>query len=218
MKIQALFLLIVFFQAVPALAQTPCKPEADSGPDKCQVTGGDPADMTPSKKITAFQDLVKKQVRKQMSQAQKQEFLNRMHDYFDFSAMAEAALFNEWHKRGSDDRIQFIMAFTGMLQRNYLSKLYSHADYRVTIGQERIKDDRAQVTTRLTRAGKGGGPPIEVVYRMHRTKTGWRIFDVVTDEVSLVRNYRSTFADIVKKDGFSGLMDHLKKQNTGPLP
>ena len=34
-----------------------------------------------------------------------------------------------------------------------------------------------------------------IVYKLYRTSdtTGWKIFDVITDEVSLVRNYRTQF-------------------------
>jgi len=211
-----LTVLFAFALAAPAGAQTPCAPETGKT-DKCAVTGGDPAALTPSQKIAAFQALVKAEIQKNMTDARKQAFLNRLHDYFDFATMAEAALFGEWEKLTIEQRAQFTVAFTGMLQRSYLKKLYSHADYVATIGLEKLKGDKAQVATKLTKAQKGSSP-VDVTYRLQKTKQGWRLYDVLTDEVSLVRNYRSTFADLIKSKGFSGLMDHLKKQNAGPLP
>lgn len=216
MRSLILTVLFCFAQAATAGAQTPCAPETGKT-DKCTVIGGDPASMTPSQKIAAFQTLVKAEIRRGMTDAQKQAFINKMGDYFDFATMAEAALFAEWEKLTMEQRAQFSVAFAGMLQRNYLKKLYSHADYVATIGLEKLKDDKAQVATKLVKAQKGSSP-VDVTYRLHRTKLGWRLYDVLTDEVSLVRNYRSTFAELFKSKGFSGLMDHLKKQNAGPLP
>jgi phospholipid transport system substrate-binding protein len=140
-----------------------------------------------------------------------------MHDYFDFSTMAEAAMFGQWEKLTVEQRAQFSVAFTAMLQRNYLRKLYSHAQYQASITGEKLREDKAQVTTRLVKAAKGT-TSVDVTYRMQKTKQGWRIYDVLTDEVSLVRNYRSTFADLITSKGFPGLMEHLKKQAVGPLP
>ncbi len=212
----SLFILFALVLALPVAAQTPCGTDMGT-PEKCAVTGGDPASMTPSQKISAFQALVKAEIRAGMTAAQKQVFLNKMHDYFDFATMAEAALFGEWEKLTVEQRAQFIVAFTAMLQRNYLKKLYSHADYVATIGTEKLKDDKAQVATKLVKAQKGSSS-VDVTYRLQKTKQGWRLYDVLTDEVSLIRNYRSTFADLIKSKGFAGLMDHLKKQAAGPLP
>ena len=215
---RSLPIFILIFALIPiASAQTPCQPDKGTTPEKCRITGGDAATITPSQKITAFQASVKAEIRKGLTEAQKQAFLNKMHDYFDFATMAEAALFGEWEKLTLEQRAQFTMAFSGMLQRNYLKKLYSHAEYQASITTEKVKDDKAQVATRLVKSNKGS-TSVDVTYRMQKTKQGWRIFDVLTDEVSLIRNYRSTFSDLIKAKGFSGLMDHLKKQAVGPLP
>jgi len=37
--------------------------------------------------------------------------------------------------------------------------------------------------------------------------------DVVIDDVSMVRNYRKQFHDIIGKEGFDGLMSRLVKRN-----
>ncbi len=217
MKRISLFLFISFAMISTATAQTPCPPDMGTSPEKCRVTSGDAATITPSQKVTAFQALVKAEIRKGLTEAQKQAFINKMNDYLDFATMAEAALFGEWEKLTVEQRAQFVVAFSAMLQRNYLKKLYSHAEYQASITGEKLKEDKAQVATRLVKASKGSSS-VDVTYRMQKTRQGWRIYDVLTDEVSLIRNYRSTFADLIKSKGFSGLMDHLKKQAVGPLP
>jgi len=206
------FLLI----SLPAMGQTPCAPGKNQpASDKCRPQEAESG--TPRQKIQQFQDAVKAKITKNMTSAQKQAFLDGLHEYFDFSTMAHAALFDEWDKRTVEEQARFTVAFTAMLQRNYLKKLYEHAGYTVEITGEKIKEDKAQVATRLSQSGKSAAP-VDITYRLQKTKVGWRIYDVLTDEVSLVRNYRSTFADILKNKGFAGLMEHLQKQASGPLP
>ena len=217
MREKLFWIAVISLVSLPVYAQEPCAPDKDAGPDKCKIVAGDPAGMTPRQKIEAFQARVKTDVRRSMTDAQKQAFLNRLHDFFDFSTMAEAALFGEWEKRTTAERVQFTVAFTAMLQRNYLKKLYTHADYAVTVSGEKVKEGRAQVATKLSKAQKGSSA-VDVSYRLQKTPQGWRIYDVVTDEVSLIRNYRSTFAELIKTKGFTGLIEHLKKQGSGPLP
>ncbi len=208
--------LFVSFVAFPAAAQTPCEPgKSQPAADKCRPSSTDAT--SPKEKIQQFQDAVKAKITKNMTNAQKQAFLDSLHDYFDFATMAEAALLGEWEKRTVEERARFTVAFTAMLQRNYLKKLYDHAGYTVAITGEKIKEDKAQISTRLSRSSKSSSP-VDITYRLQKTKAGWRIYDVLTDEVSLVRNYRSTFAEILKNKGFSGLMEHLNSQASGPLP
>ena len=53
-------------------------------------------------------------------------------------------------------------------------------------------------------------PPIEIAYALHQVEGKWRVFDVVTDGVSMVRNYRGQFARILRKDGWDGLLQRMR--------
>lgn len=47
-----------------------------------------------------------------------------------------------------------------------------------------------------------------IEYRMKRTTSGWMVYDVITDDVSIVRNYRSQFNRIIRRKSY----DHLVKK------
>ena len=54
---------------------------------------------------------------------------------------------------------------------------------------------------------------IKVDYVLRKDAAGkLRCFDVVTDKVSLVSNYRAQFTKIIKKDGFPALIAKMKKK------
>ena len=58
-----------------------------------------------------------------------------------------------------------------------------------------------------------GGQPVAVDYSMEKSERGWKVYDVAIEGVSLVQNYRSTFAGEVQRGGIDGLIKTLSERN-----
>ena len=58
-----------------------------------------------------------------------------------------------------------------------------------------------------------GKQPIAIDYRMAKSADGWKVFDVVVEDLSLVINYRGTFASEVSRSGIDGLIKVLDEKN-----
>ncbi len=43
----------------------------------------------------------------------------------------------------------------------------------------------------------------------------WKVFDIFTDEVSLVKNYKRQFRRVIKEEGWSGLIGRMEKKLKG---
>ena len=52
-------------------------------------------------------------------------------------------------------------------------------------------------------------------YRMRQKDGQWLVYDVVVDNISLVTNYRGTYASEIKRGGLESLIDKLEKQAAG---
>jgi len=48
---------------------------------------------------------------------------------------------------------------------------------------------------------------------MYKTAFGWKVYDVTIDSVSLVTNYRATFANTIRQSGIDGLIKTLSAQS-----
>ena len=57
------------------------------------------------------------------------------------------------------------------------------------------------------------GNPVQLAYAMYRTADGWKIYDVMVEGISLVTNYRSSFAAIIQQQGMDGLIRRLAEKN-----
>ena len=67
-----------------------------------------------------------------------------------------------------------------------------------------------------TEVTKPGTPPIPIDYRLEKLANGWKVFDVVVDNVSLVTVYRNSFNSEVRKGGIDGLIAALARRNQKP--
>ncbi|OFZ97149.1 MAG: hypothetical protein A2Z44_01580 [Betaproteobacteria bacterium RBG_19FT_COMBO_58_11] len=63
-----------------------------------------------------------------------------------------------------------------------------------------------------------GGQAIPLDYSMVKTPTGWKAYDISVDGVSLVVNYRSSFAQEIQQGGMDQLIKTLQAKNNGLIP
>ena len=52
---------------------------------------------------------------------------------------------------------------------------------------------------------------IEVNYRLIRNDEGWKVYDIIFDGISLMKNYRTDFRQHVNKSGVESLIDNLRQ-------
>jgi phospholipid transport system substrate-binding protein len=76
------------------------------------------------------------------------------------------------------------------------------------------RSDRALVRTEIRQPGEA---VIAIDYPMYRKQERWLVYDVRVEGISLVTNYRTTFADEIKDKGVSGLIASLKRQNQASM-
>jgi phospholipid transport system substrate-binding protein len=129
--------------------------------------------------------------------------------FVDFEELAKRALGKEWDKRSPAERKDFADTMKGLLRASYAQKAIGQANADVKYGKETIKGDEATVNTTLT-VKKDQIPVDYKLYKSTGKPGSWRIFDVITDEVSLVETYAGQFRKLIADKGFDGLLSTLK--------
>ncbi|RKH44190.1 MlaC/ttg2D family ABC transporter substrate-binding protein [Corallococcus llansteffanensis] len=131
--------------------------------------------------------------------------------FVDFEELAKRALGEKaWTGLTPAQRKDFSDTMTGLLRASYAQKAIGQAKADVKYGKESVQGNEATVDTQLT--VKTDQVPVD--YKLYRTsaKTDWRIYDVITDEVSLVETYSGQFRKILQTKGFDGLLSTLKSK------
>lgn len=135
-----------------------------------------------------------------------------MEKRFAWDESARACLGRHWPKRTPAEKTEFTQLFSEFLKDTYSDKIatyYGDLDKIEYIG-EKLLDDYASVKITLTTKSKVDHP---VEYRMQRNASGeWKVYDVVIEGVSLVKNYRDQFDAIIAKSGYEGLIKEIKSK------
>jgi phospholipid transport system substrate-binding protein len=132
--------------------------------------------------------------------------------HFDFAAMTDLALGRYTDQVSPEQRPEIISEFRHLLVRTYSSALLEYTDQSVVFLPMEGSEADGEVTVRAE-IQQAGGFPIPIDYLVRNGDDGWKVIDVSVDDVSLVTNYRSSFARAIKKDGVDGLIQTLRARN-----
>ena len=132
--------------------------------------------------------------------------------HFDFSAMTDRALGRYKDDVNEQQRPEIVNEFRMLLVRTYSSALLEYTDQVLVYLPMEGSEAEGEVTVR-TEIEQAGGFPIPINYVLRNGDDGWKVLDISVDEVSLVTNYRSSFARAIKKNGVDGLIETLRARN-----
>ncbi len=127
---------------------------------------------------------------------------------FDFRAMSQRTLATNWKKASKEEQQQFVGLFAQLIQNSYIGKVEAYTSETVEYSGEKIKGKRAVVNTLIITSST----EIPVNYKLYLKKDEWRVYDVIIEGISLISSYRSTYQEMVKKDGFPGLFVKMEEK------
>jgi len=131
---------------------------------------------------------------------------------FDFQRITQSAMGRNWRKADAGQKRALVREFQQLLVRVYAKALLNYSGQQIRILPRR-PGKRPGYTTVRTEVNEPGGPTIPINYRMYRKKGAWKVYDVIIDGVSLITNYRSSFASEIRRSGVDGLIRTLNKRN-----
>ena len=135
--------------------------------------------------------------------------------HFDFAKMSQWVLGKNWRKADKAQQLQFSIEFRTLLVRTYAKALLEYTDQSMRYLPFHADEGAKKVTVK-TEILQDGGPSIPLHYSMYLNGAGeWKVYDIKVDGVSMVSNYRSSFATEVRNGGIVGLLGKLAEMNQG---
>jgi len=130
--------------------------------------------------------------------------------FVDFAELAKRAMGKSWDGLTDKQRVDFSDTMKALLRANYAQKALKDGQgaAKFEYGAEKVTGDEATVASTLVK----GEDRFSVLYKLFRRdpKSPWRVYDVVTDDVSLLDGYADQFRTTMAKKGFDGLLASLK--------
>jgi len=127
---------------------------------------------------------------------------------FNYSQMVRRSLGKTYDSLSDQEKQNFIKLFKGLLESSYASKLESYSDEKINFLDEVVKGKYALVKTDVVRSSS----TIGVDYKLILNDGHWKVYDFVIEGVSMVRNYKSQFTKIIRKDSYEVLVEKLTKK------
>lgn len=134
--------------------------------------------------------------------------------HFDFKRMTNLAVGRSWSKATPEQQQALEKEFRDLLVRTYANALAASKDPNAAIQMKpfRMQPESTEATVRTVVTGSGSHA-VPIDYQMEKTAAGWKVYDVVVENVSLVTSYRESFAAEIKKSGIDGLIKTLAEKN-----
>jgi phospholipid transport system substrate-binding protein len=215
-----------------AKAAKPAKPDAkaDAKPAKAGAAADKPADkpaeksapppansspMAELKKSNEKLDKILQKNRPNWSpeaELQREEVRKLVGSFLDYGELARRSLARHWDTITAKQREEFVNTLRELVERSYLKQVHGNANYNIKYDKEMKDGNEATVIGMLNTVARGKKVKVALEYKMIWKGEHWVVYDVVTDEQSMVENYRAEFNKIINKDGFDALMRRMKKK------
>jgi phospholipid transport system substrate-binding protein len=167
-------------------------------------------------KQTADQVLSKLQQERPELKAHPDKIYNLVKDiilpHFDFKRMSQWVLGANWRRATAEQRDHFLTEFRDLLVNTYGYALLRYENENIQYLPTRGNPASGRVEVR-TQIQQPEGTSIPVDYQLYKKQGEWKVFDLSIDGMSLVTNYRSSFADQIQQIGLNGLINRLAQHN-----
>lgn len=132
--------------------------------------------------------------------------------HFNFPTITRLAMGKHWARATPEQREALTSEFRTLLVRTYTAALTLYRDQTIDYLPLKLTPRDTDVVVKSV-VREARGEPISVDYRMEKTESGWKVYDVRIAGISFVENYRSAFSAEIQRGGIDGLIKALAQKN-----
>jgi phospholipid transport system substrate-binding protein len=217
----ALVILAILLPATTAAAAAPkgSKPPKDERPASVDEAPGDAkAPSSPIAQLKKSDNALKKLFARRPpswspeADAKRGEMRKIVADFLDFDELARRSLARHWDGLSAKQRTEFTATLRDLIERSYIKQVHGSPNYDLVFEKETVDGKEADVTATLHTVTRGKKVDVAIEYKLLTKDGRWLVYDVITDEQSMVENYRAEFNKIINKESFDALLRRMKKK------
>lgn len=160
-----------------------------------------------SDEILKYSERLRQVLKKNLTLEKKRTEIKKIVDeILDYDELARRSLGKHFKERSSEEIERFNKLMRELIETSYLRKITSTVDYKISVKSENKDEGELIVDTEISaKDGKVG-----VGFAMLKRNGRWVIYDLIIDEVSTLKNYRSEFNRIIKEQGFDMVIKKME--------
>ena len=133
-----------------------------------------------------------------------------INEVFDYKELSQRTLGRDWKKFKPEQQTEFIDLFGKLLEDVYADRILAYTHEKIEFGKEtELKKGRVEVESYIITLDNTKVP---LFYRMSNRTGQWRVYDVVIEGVSMIKNYRGQFRQILSKKKPEDLLQTLREK------
>jgi len=144
--------------------------------------------------------------------AERTEMRKIVGGFLDFEELSKRSLARHWDGLSAKQRTDFVSTLRDLIERSYISQVHGSPNYDVAFDKETINGKEADVTATLHSMVRDKKVDVAMEYKLLAKDGRWLVYDVVTDEQSMLENYQAEFGKIINKESFEALLKRMKKK------
>jgi len=133
--------------------------------------------------------------------------------HFNFTRMTQLALARDWRQASAAQQKILTDEFHSLLVRTYSKALTEYKNQTIDFKPFSMKAGETDARVRTEIKQSGAGKNIALDYYLEKSGTAWKVYDIEVGGISLVTNYRDSFAAEVRNNGIDGLIKSLQAKN-----
>jgi len=137
------------------------------------------------------------------------KIMNTIKEVFNFREMSRRVLGPTWNEIGAAEQDNFTLQMTKLLENVYIGRLEEYSGEQIRFTGERIKGNRAQVSTQIQYQGK----PVSLSYIMDNSAGRWMVYDINIESFRLIPTYMEEFRSIMRTNKYPGVIKAIEEKN-----
>ena len=133
-----------------------------------------------------------------------------INEVFDYQELSQRTLGRDWKKFKPEQQTEFVDLYSKLLENVYADRILAYTHEKIEFGKEtELKKGRMEVESYIITLDKTKVP---LFYRMSNKTGQWRVYDVVIEGVSMIKNYRGQFRQILSDKKPEDLLQTLREK------
>lgn len=147
---------------------------------------------------------------KDYTSAQRQDAVREvLESNYDLEIIIRRAMARNWNVLTADEQIQVRNLIDQLIVKTFVEGMEGQNRPIIRCGDVvEVTSKRVEIPVVISFPD---GDTFNVLYRFGRLKTGWQIYDIVAENISIVSNYRQQFDDHFRKKNGAQLIEKLEK-------
>jgi len=139
-----------------------------------------------------------------------EEIRKIINEIFDYQELSRRTLGRDWKKFNPQQQTEFVDLFSKLLENVYADRILAYTHEKIDYGKEtELSKDQVEVESYIITTDNKRVP---LFYRLTLEDGKWRVYDVVIEGVSMIKNYRGQFRQILTNKTPEDLLQTLREK------